>query len=121
MIAQAVSWARAEQTGYWQQRDGARRTPEPDVGPMIDLVQMIREHNTAWRSWCDRNEVEPYELAYEDLTGNPMWLSARLLTFLGQLLTVGRVHAVGTQVRSVWLLGRAQTCTWILDGSLILA
>ena len=47
VVGQAVSWARAEQTGYWQ--DGDRPTAEPrfDPGLIDDLARTSAEHNAA--------------------------------------------------------------------------
>lgn len=71
VIGQAVSWARAEQTGYWQQGDRLQRMPEPDIDQMLQIVGAIRADNAAWRSWYDLNEIEPHEVEYADLTTNP--------------------------------------------------
>lgn len=50
IVAQAVSWCRAEQTGFWQHGDIASRPPEQDLDRMRQLVRTIRDHNSAWRS-----------------------------------------------------------------------
>ena len=71
VVAQAISWTRAEQTGYWQQGDTASRSPEPDIGQMTDLVATIRAHNTAWRQWFARNGIQPHQLTYEELVRAP--------------------------------------------------
>ncbi len=71
VVAQAVSWTRAEQTGYWQRGDTALRSPAPDLGRMTDLVATIREHNTSWRAWFASNGIQPHHLTYEDLVGEP--------------------------------------------------
>jgi LPS sulfotransferase NodH len=83
VVAQAVSWARAEQTGFWQHGDDVQRTPEPDLDQMVQLVRTIREHNDAWRSWFEDNEVEPYELAYEDLVSSPDLVVRRIADRVG--------------------------------------
>ena len=70
-IGQAVSWARAEQTGYWHQGDAARATPQLDISQVDDLVRTVRDHNDAWRTWFADQRVEPQEVAYEDLIANP--------------------------------------------------
>ena len=67
VIAQAVSWCRAEQTGFWQQGDIASRHPELDLDRLRELVGTIREHDSAWRSWFALNGVEPHTVVYEDL------------------------------------------------------
>jgi trehalose 2-sulfotransferase len=41
-VAQAVSWARAEQTGYWQEGDVARAKAQLDLDLLAELVRTIR-------------------------------------------------------------------------------
>jgi len=71
VVAQAVSWARAEQTGYWHHGDTPVRSPVPDLGQMTDLVATIREHNASWRAWFASNGIQPQQLTYEELVGEP--------------------------------------------------
>ena len=70
-IAQAVSWSRAEQTGFWQQGDTVTRPPRQDLQQMTDLVETIREDNAAWRDWFHRQDLEPHEVTYEGLVSDP--------------------------------------------------
>jgi LPS sulfotransferase NodH len=67
IVGQAVSWYRAEQTGFWQQGDAASRPPERDLDQMKQLIRTIRDHNAAWRSWFDRVGVRPHAVNYEQL------------------------------------------------------
>ena len=66
-IGQAVSWYRAEQTGFWQQGDVAARLGEPNLDRMKELADTIRDHNAAWQSWFDRHCVQPHRVTYEQL------------------------------------------------------
>ncbi len=66
-IGQAVSWCRAEQTGFWQQGDAALRRPEVDLDRMRALLGTIHRHDAAWRSWFERNAIEPHAVTYEEL------------------------------------------------------
>lgn len=68
---QAVSWARAEQTGYWQQGDIASRRAHFDLGQTTALVHTIHEHNAAWRTWFADNGVQPYRITYDELVHEP--------------------------------------------------
>jgi trehalose 2-sulfotransferase len=45
ITAQAVSWCRAEQTGYWQQGDVVAREPHQDIARMRLLMETIREQH----------------------------------------------------------------------------
>jgi LPS sulfotransferase NodH len=66
-IAQAVSWCRAEQTGFWQQGDVPSRPPRQDLDRMKELLSTIRDHDAAWRSWFELNGIEPHPVTYEEL------------------------------------------------------
>lgn len=48
-ITQAVSWARAEQSGHWQSGDAVVGSPRFDFQLIDELVDTIRQHNAAWR------------------------------------------------------------------------
>ena len=83
VVAQAVSWARAEQTGFWQQGDRSCATAELDLDQVERLVATIREHNEAWRTWFDAQAVEPLGVTYESLASSPVETVSRLLDFVG--------------------------------------
>ena len=70
IVAQAVSWCRAEQTGYWQQGDVVTQEPHQDVAQIRLLMETIREHNAAWEAWFDAQGVEPHPATYEQLVGD---------------------------------------------------
>jgi LPS sulfotransferase NodH len=70
-VAQAVSWARAEQTGYWQQGDVASVDPHFDATHIEVLTRTIADHNAAWTAWFAQENVRPHVVTYEDLVANP--------------------------------------------------
>ena len=82
-IAQAVSWARAEQTGFWQQGDRVTFEAELDLGQIDRLVTTIDEHNDAWQTWFAAQRVEPLDLTYESLVSDPAGTVKRILDFIG--------------------------------------
>ncbi|MEV4622737.1 Stf0 family sulfotransferase [Asanoa sp. NPDC049573] len=84
-VAQAVSWARAEQTRFWQHGDAVSpgREPRFDFGQIHDLVQTIGEHNDAWRNWFTTFGVRPHTVRYEDLTTEIDRVTGGILAFLG--------------------------------------
>lgn len=71
VVGQAVSWARAEQTGYWQQGDTAHGEPRLDLDQVDGLVRTVREHNARWSAWFSRQGVQPHVVSYEDLIDDP--------------------------------------------------
>jgi LPS sulfotransferase NodH len=86
VLAQAVSWLRAEQTGTWWAGDpGGAGGGEPryDEARITALLATIAEHNAAWRAWFARYGVTPYEITYERLTADPGGAIRGILTHLG--------------------------------------
>jgi LPS sulfotransferase NodH len=71
VVGQAVSWARAEQSAYWQHGDEVRAEPRLDLEQVDNLVSTIQDHNAAWRSWFAAEAVEPLTVNYESLVTDP--------------------------------------------------
>ncbi|HEY9290410.1 MAG TPA: Stf0 family sulfotransferase [Microlunatus sp.] len=82
-LGQAVSWARAEQTAYWQQGNVAQAEPRFDADQIDELLQTIEEHNAAWRQWFAAAGVQPLMISYEDLIADPDGTIRGLLDQLG--------------------------------------
>ena len=93
MLAQAVSWAKAEQTGYWQDGGGVvpGRSPRLDVNDIDRYVETINEHNLAWREWFDTNAIVPVVVSYEDLVADMASTVGYVMHFLGLELPAGHV------------------------------
>jgi LPS sulfotransferase NodH len=101
VVAQAVSWLRAEQTGTWYLGGNgeisgtvhAGRAPSYDRDRITELVHLIGEHNAAWEAWFASAGVEPYRLRYEQLTADPAATVHDILRFLGLRLPAGHTIA----------------------------
>jgi LPS sulfotransferase NodH len=93
VVAQAVSWAKAEQTGCWQDGDSVvpGRRPMIDIDDIDRYVGTIREHNLAWREWFDTTAVVPLVVSYEDLVADMAGTVGRITHFLGLELPAGHV------------------------------
>jgi LPS sulfotransferase NodH len=91
VVAQAVSWSRAEQSGVWFETDpqagpGPRsgaREPRFDFDQINELVHRIGVHNQAWRAWFDAACVDPYPVPYERLDADPIAVASGVLDHLG--------------------------------------
>lgn len=89
-VGQAVSWARAEQSGYWHPGDA-----EPAAGPRFDadlvdrLVRTIDEHDARWRAWFAATGVVPHQVTYEQLVADPAGVTEAVLDHLGLALPPG--------------------------------
>ena len=96
VLAQAVSWHRAEQTNVWHQAD-QEESKQPEQVPRFDFdqiskfVQMIEEHNSAWRTWFASVGIQPHMVRYEDLDADPVGVACEILGFLGLKLPPGSV------------------------------
>lgn len=71
VLSQAVSWARAEQSAYWQQGDEVQAEARLRLTQVDELVDTIHDHNAAWRSWFAAEAVEPLDVDYESLAADP--------------------------------------------------
>jgi len=100
VLAQAVSWLRAEQTGVWfiggkGEIGGGRAAPAGgrpayDRDAITRIVRTIEEHNAGWEGWFEDYGIEPYRIRYEDLSADPSAVTLRVLDHLGLALPAGR-------------------------------
>jgi LPS sulfotransferase NodH len=85
IAAQAVSWAKAIQTGRWHHWD----SPSPQAAPTFDrrrietLAAEVAEGNEGWRAWFATNEIDPLAVRFEDLISDPVGVTRTVLGFLG--------------------------------------
>ena len=85
VVAQAVSFAKARQTGQWTVLDPGPtgRVPRFDFAVIHRRVRVIEEQNAAWRRWFRTNGITPFDVRYEDLVADMEAVTRRLLDFLG--------------------------------------
>jgi LPS sulfotransferase NodH len=91
VVAQAVSWLRAEQTGTWYvggngEIGGSTRTSGPpgfDAGRIGQLIQLIGQHNAAWEAWFASAGIRPHRVSYEELDAGMAGVTLAILDFLG--------------------------------------
>ncbi len=83
VVRQAVSWARAERTGYWQPGDAASGEPELDLDLVAQLVRTVHGHNAAWSEWFAGQGVSPFVVTYENLVARPRSTVDGILARLG--------------------------------------
>ena len=113
VLAQAVSWHRAEQTNVWHQAD-QEESKRPEQEPRFDfdqickLVQTIEEHNSEWRAWFASVGIQPYMVQYEDIDADPVGVACEILDFLGLKLPPGRLiethhRRLADEVNAQWI------------------
>ena len=92
VLAQAVSWARAEQTGRWYRGGRGEISGGPagepgeavfDAGRIRELITTIEEHNAGWQSFFTKNRISSVcRVRYEDLDADMIATTRRVLEFL---------------------------------------
>lgn len=104
LLAQAVSWLRAEQTGVWYlggkgeisggggQFAGDR--PRFDRDAVTRIMRTIEEHNAGWERWFVAYGIQPHRIRYEDLSADPQAVTHGVLDHLG----LGHTLPAGRQV-----------------------
>jgi LPS sulfotransferase NodH len=70
-VRQAISWAKAAQTGIYAWHKGeslvAEKPPEYDFEFIHNLHQLVVESEAGWQAYFDEIGVKPYPVFYEDL------------------------------------------------------
>ncbi len=97
-VAQAVSWAKAEQTGVWYKGDtrGPQRLPSFDADLIHRLLEAVEEAERGWSSFVNDAAVDTLELTYEELARDPIAAGWSVLGFLS-VPTTGIELQVQTQ------------------------
>jgi LPS sulfotransferase NodH len=110
-VAQAVSWARAEQTHFWhpgEELASGGQQPHFDRDFIATLVDTIDAHEAAWQSWFADQGLIPYEITYEDLAADPGGVTQAVLDFLGLALPADRTitvrdHRQADELNASWI------------------
>jgi LPS sulfotransferase NodH len=90
-LDQAISLVKATQTGLWHKAaDGTEleRLSAPQE-PFYDADEITRQLNElsaldeAWKVWFDREKLQPLQISYDELSGDPAGVLAEILDELG--------------------------------------
>jgi LPS sulfotransferase NodH len=90
-VAQAVSLAKAMQTGLWHiapdgteiERMSPPQTPGYDHRLLEQHVAEFECFEQAWKRWFERHRINPVQVEYEALSANPQPVLASILDHLG--------------------------------------
>jgi LPS sulfotransferase NodH len=96
VVAQAVSWARAVQTGYYHHWDTPAGAARFDFDQIDALVREASANSASWRRWFAENEIEPLTVRFEDLVEEKERVVRGVLSFLGIDLPEGAAIAERT-------------------------
>lgn len=69
-LAQAISWARALQTGQWASTQRPWMRPVYDRRSIQARLRAIERAEQGWRDWFERADIEPLRLSFEQLTAD---------------------------------------------------
>jgi LPS sulfotransferase NodH len=85
VVAQAVSWTKAIQTGVWYDHldDRPLGPAEFDFDQIQSLVRGVADHNSAWQRWFAANQIEASRGSDEELAADRVGTTKRALAFLG--------------------------------------
>ncbi|MGH8092516.1 MAG: Stf0 family sulfotransferase [Chthoniobacterales bacterium] len=83
-VRQAVSRARAAQTGLWKIQEGNAASGEPQFDPdlIANCLEDARREEVIWSRFFARIGVQPFPIEYEDLSENYEESIAAVLQFL---------------------------------------
>ncbi|WP_131766835.1 Stf0 family sulfotransferase [Candidatus Protofrankia californiensis] len=98
VLAQAVSWLRAEQTYTWyiggndeiSGNNGTGQVPTFDADGIDHFIQAITEQNAAWEAWFSSFDIQPHVVRYEELDEDMVGATHGILDFLGLVPPDGR-------------------------------
>ena len=83
VVAQAVSWAKAVQTGQWASFQTVQAEPAFDSDQIDGLYHLARVHDAAWARWFAAHDVDPLRVVYEELASDPEGVVEDVIERLG--------------------------------------
>jgi LPS sulfotransferase NodH len=117
-VAQAVSFYKAQRTDVWHvvRSPGAESTPGTPTQPVaFDLAQVdhwvarFAEDETSWCRFFESNELEPFEVVYEDFLDNYQSTVLAILRYLNIPIPAGlriappRLNRLADGVSTKWV------------------
>ena len=83
LLAQAVSWNKASQTGKWTSLEQEKAEPAFSFDGIEQAMAVIAGQNALWQHFFILNGIEPLQIVYEDLLEQPLAQISRIAEFLG--------------------------------------
>lgn len=83
VVAQAVSWAKASQTGQYAAQQDATAGVVFDFDHIDGLMHLASVQAGEWRRWFAAHGLHPFELTYEELCADRVGMALRVLSYLG--------------------------------------
>lgn len=110
VVAQAVSWAKAQQTHFWHPGEAVQpggQPPRYDEELIGRLVAAIEKFEADWTRWFATHSIVPHQVVYEELAADPLPTAHNVLDYLGLQVPPDRQLAIGhhrqaDQVNADW-------------------
>ncbi|MGB8818986.1 MAG: Stf0 family sulfotransferase [Rhizobiaceae bacterium] len=83
IISQAISWARAKQTGQYRASQPALGNPRYDPAQILECLVHIQQEYAGWDAYFDASSIKPLKLTYEDVVKNPQGAVDAIAGMLG--------------------------------------
>jgi trehalose 2-sulfotransferase len=83
LLGQAISLARALQTGQYKADQAALGEARYDRRAIADCLARLAYGRARWHCWFARNGLDPLRLAYEDIVEDPQRAVARVAAHIG--------------------------------------
>jgi LPS sulfotransferase NodH len=83
VVAQAVSWWRAEASRVWVHGHAPEREPAFNFDEIHTREELAREWAEAWNRWFAAQGIEPFRVSYEEIVADMAGVTRRVLAFLG--------------------------------------
>ncbi len=113
-LQQAISKARAMQTGLWKIQDGneAHREPEFDGELIAKCLADVQKDEAIWTEFFTREKITPFPVWYEELCANYEMVIRSVLDFLKIKLPRGAEITPPRTIRQSDNVSREWECRW---------
>ncbi|MDR3438375.1 Stf0 family sulfotransferase [Telmatospirillum sp.] len=88
-VAQAVSLHIAVETGCWREEKGhKRRVCDYDYISILSKMMILSANDIAWETYFNKNNIDPYQVYYEDFFSDSQGETEKLIDHLGGTMAV---------------------------------
>jgi LPS sulfotransferase NodH len=108
LLGQAISWARAIQTGQYRSTSQARGSARYDSDLVRGALSALVSEDSRWRLWFARTGIQPLHILYEVAAANPQSVADQI----GQMLGLEQRPLVNLSAVDVGVQRDAESDEW---------